>query len=162
MLTRRTLLIGSSAAVVAGAGAVWLGARRMGSMVDYAIAMAALRAPLPANPAPQDLIRFATLAANSHNTQAWTFEVAPDRIDILPDLTRATPAVDPDNHHLFTSLGCAAENLSVAAASRGLPGQIRFDPAAGAVGFDYARGAASDAALSDAIPLRQSTRSEYD
>jgi hypothetical protein len=27
---------------------------------------------------------------------------------ILPDLSRRCPAVDPDDHHLFVSLGCAA------------------------------------------------------
>jgi hypothetical protein len=25
-----------------------------------------------------------------------------------------TPAVDPDDHHLYASLGCAAENLVIA------------------------------------------------
>ncbi len=163
MIKRRNLLIGGGAALISGAGAAWLGLRRMGSMEDYTAAVTALRAPLPAGPDVQDLIRFATLAANNHNTQAWVFHAAGNSITLLPDPTRATPVVDPDNHHLFVSLGCAAENLSIAAASRGMPGELQFDPASGgAIRFSHAGGAATDTALSDAIPLRQSTRGLYD
>ena len=151
------------AAVIGVAGAGWSGCRRMGSMKRYAADIAPLRAALPAHPASRDLIRFATLAANSHNTQAWQFRVTPGRIDILPDLTRRTPAVDPDDHHLFATLGCAAENLSIAAAARGLPGDVAFDAGDDGAGrFDFTAGASRDAALCDAIPLRQSTRADYD
>ena len=59
----------------------------------------------------QELVRYATLAPSSHNTQCWKFRVEDNAIAILPDLARRTPAVDPDDHHLFVSLGCAAENL---------------------------------------------------
>ncbi len=162
MVMRRDLLIGAGAVIVTGAGAVVYGASQMGSMDSYAAAMAALRSPLPAGPGTADLIRFATLAANSHNTQAWRFRVADNGIDIVPDLKRATPVVDPDNHHLFISLGCAAENLRVAAASRGMPGDVRFDPATTAIRFTHTTGAATETALSDAIPLCQSTRGLYD
>ena len=163
MVARRSLLIGGSAVVIAGVGAAGLGLRQMGSMDDYTAHVAGLRAPLPANPELQDLIRFATLAANSHNTQAWAFHAEGNSITILPDLTRATPVVDPDNHHLFVSLGCAAENLSIAAASRGMLGEVRYDPASGGtLSFAHSTGAMSDTALSDAIPLRQSTRGMYD
>jgi Nitroreductase family len=162
MVNRRNLLIGGGAMMVAGAGAVLYEVRQMGSMDSYDTAMLALRAPLPASPAPPDLVRFATLAANSHNTQAWRFRVAGDTISILPDAARATPVVDPDNHHLFISLGCAAENLTVAAASRGMPGEVRFDPDTSALSFTHIAGATSDTSLSDAIPQRQSTRGMYD
>lgn len=161
-VNRRKLLIGAGALVVTGAGAVVYGARQMGSMNNYAAAMVALRAQLPASPDAAGLIRVATLAANSHNTQAWRFRVADNGIDIVPDLTRATPVVDPDNHHLFISLGCAAENLRIAAASRGMPGDVRFDPATTEIRFAHTTGAATETALSDAIPLRQSTRGLYD
>ena len=138
----------------------------MGSPDRYAANIAPLRAALPAlpaDPAWRDLIRFATLAANSHNTQAWKFRTGDGWIDILPDPARRTPAVDPDHHHLFASLGCAAENLSIAAAARGLPGKVAFDAGGGgAVRFDDAAGAIRDAALCDAIALRQSTRADYD
>ena len=49
-------------------------------------------------------------------------------MSIEPDLTRRCPAVDPDDHHLFVSPGCAAENLAQAALANGLQATIRFDP----------------------------------
>jgi len=69
----------------------------------------------------------ATLPANSHNTQPWIFTAGTDAIIIAPDFTRRCPAVDPDDHHLFVSLGCAAENLVVAASALGLGATPRFD-----------------------------------
>ena len=51
------------------------------------------------------LIRFATLTASSHNTRPWRFRMAPDVITIIPDLSRRCPVVDPDDAHLYRSLG---------------------------------------------------------
>lgn len=76
----------------------------------------------------RELIRHAVLAASSHNTQPWKFRVQKDIITILPDFTRRCPAVDPDDSHLFKSLGCAAENLVHAAAAQGFSTDVRFDP----------------------------------
>ena len=39
---------------------------------------------------------------------------------------RALPVADPDNHHLFVSLGCAAENVSLAALAAGRPTEVSF------------------------------------
>jgi nitroreductase len=63
----------------------------------------------------QELVRYATLAPSSHNTQCWKFKLGGHAVSILPDLTRRCPAVDPDDHHLLASSGCAAENLVLAA-----------------------------------------------
>jgi hypothetical protein len=75
----------------------------------------------------RELIRYATLAPSSHNTQCWKFRVEARAISILPDLSRRCPVVDPDDHHLFVSLGCAAENLIQAALANGLKGDSGFD-----------------------------------
>jgi hypothetical protein len=110
-----------------------------------------------------DLIRYATLAANGHNAQPWQFRLRGDGIDILPDLTRRTPVVDPDDHHLFVSLGCAAENLALAAGHTGRPGRIDFDPAAGGgISFQFEEAPPASTELFGAIAQRQSTRAEYD
>jgi hypothetical protein len=68
----------------------------------------------------RELVRYATLAPSSHNTQCWKFRIEQDAIAIGPDLSRRTPSVDPDDHHLHVSLGCAAENLVQAALAHGL------------------------------------------
>ncbi|WP_448664688.1 Acg family FMN-binding oxidoreductase [Sphingomonas sp. CJ20] len=161
-MNRRQMLIGGGA-IVAGAAAAGYGCSGTGSMAAYADAMAAQRALLSAHPPLAELIRYATLAASGHNTQPWRFQPDPRRIAILPDFARRTHVVDPDDHHLFASLGCAAENLALAAAASGRRGEPRFDPhAAGSVVLDFATGPAERSALFDAIPKRQSTRADYD
>lgn len=162
-MTRRQILIGCGALVAAGAGATYSEVRKLGSMLDYNASVAAMRAALSERPEMRDLIRYATLAANGHNTQPWRFKITKDRVDVLPDFSRRTPVVDPDDHHLFVSLGCAAENLAIASGAHGRPGELRFDPANdGSVVFAFGVGPAAGSNLLDAIPRRQSTRTEYD
>lgn len=160
-MNRRHLLLGG-AGLAAGAAALGATAwATMGSIDDATAAANRARTPLPVHPSDRDLIRQATLAANGHNTQPWRFRALPDRIDILPDFSRRTPAVDPDDHHLFVSLGCAAENLAIAATSAGLGGQLLINTD-GTATFFKGHGRQGDPELAAAIPLRQSTRSTYD
>ncbi|MFO7706139.1 MAG: Tat pathway signal protein, partial [Halopseudomonas sp.] len=119
----------------------------------------------PLGVAPDDyseLVRYATLAASSHNTQPWLFQLEAKRIRILPDLSRRCPAVDPDDHHLYASLGCAAENCLLAAKAAGLEGSFSYDASASGVQIDLEPATPVRSALFDAIPLRQCSRSEYD
>lgn len=162
-MSRRHALAGGGALVLAGAGASVIGYRRLAAMGEYDVAVAATRAALAQNPSHRELVRFATLAPNGHNTQPWRFCIGADRIDILPDFARRTPVVDPDDHHLFVSLGAAAENLAIAAAASGHPAGIAFDPSAtGAVRVTMGNGPAVASPLFGAIRPRQSTRSDYD
>lgn len=111
----------------------------------------------------KELIRYATLAPSSHNTQCWKFRLEDRAIAILPDLSRRCPVVDPDDHHLYVSLGCAAENLSQAAKAQGLSGQITFYASGdGAVQIALEPSPITVTPLFEAIPHRQCTRAEYD
>jgi hypothetical protein len=112
----------------------------------------------------RELVRCATLAPSSHNTQCWKFALDANgrSISILPDLARRCPAVDPDDHHVFVSLGCATENLIQAALAFGLKGEAQFDTAANAVRVALAPTRAQTTPLFTAIPLRQCTRGDYD
>lgn len=122
-----------------------------------------MRATLAAQPETQGLIRYATLAPNGHNTQPWRFAVSSNRITLRPDVSRRTPVMDPDDHHVFVSLGCAAETLALAEAARGRAGDLRFDEVdGGAIAFDHSHTPGSRSVLFDAIPKRQSTRNIYD
>lgn len=160
---RRQLLIGGGTLVLAGASTAYMGFRQTGSMEDYNASVTATRATLSLRPEMRDLIRYATLAPNGHNTQPWRFRIDKSRIEILPDFSRRTPVVDPDDHHIFVSLGCAAENLALAAGARGQPGELGFEPANdGSVVLTFGGGPSVPAALFDAIPKRQSTRADYD
>jgi len=134
----------------------------------------------------RELVRLATLAPSSHNTQCWRFRLdasaatGEDEIAILPDLSRRCPVADPDDHHLHVSLGCAAENIVQAAAAMGRRASVATttsgDDGRGEVAIRIPRSPplspdqpaaddaddADDAALAAAIPERQCTRSEYD
>ena len=108
------------------------------------------------------LVHYATLAANSHNTQPWQFSRTGNTVIIKPDLARATPAVDPDNHHVFASLGCAAENLMLAAKAAGQNATLHFNDTDQQVEIDLTPGERTTNPLFEAIPNRQCTRSVYD
>ena len=119
---------------------------------------------LGGNALGRELVRCATLAPSSHNTQCWRFALDANgrSIAVLPDLARRCPAVDPDDHHLFVSLGCATENLIQAALAHGLQGEARFDPADDAVRVAFEPTQAQTTPLFKAIPTRQCTRGVYD
>jgi hypothetical protein len=110
----------------------------------------------------RELVRCATLAPSSHNTQCWKFALEDKAITIVPDLSRRLPTVDPDDHHVFVSLGCAAENLIQAASAHGLKGEVSFDGARDAVRVSLAPAPAEATPLFKAIPVRQCTRGDYD
>jgi nitroreductase len=160
---RRDLLIAGGAALVGAGVGAYVEVGHMGSMARYGAAASALRAPLSDPTQMGALVRYATLAASGHNTQLWRFRLGERTITILPDPSRRTPIVDSDDHHLFVSLGCAAENLSLAAAARGLFGQPIFNERdGGSIAFRLNPGKPDASTLFDAIPHRQSTRAEYD
>jgi hypothetical protein len=111
----------------------------------------------------RDLVRYATLAPSSHNTQCWKFHTKERSITIEPDLSRRCPVVDPDDHHLFVSLGCATENLVQAALASGLRADAHFNPeGAGAVAVSLEATHAVATPQFLAIPDRQCTRGDYD
>ncbi|MDZ4731296.1 MAG: hypothetical protein SH820_15275 [Xanthomonadales bacterium] len=159
MILRRTLL--ASGLSVAAIGAVGYG---LWPRLDtYDDEVHRQRQLLSADPEMTDLVRMATLAANGHNTQPWRFRLNGAGVSILPDLTRRTAVVDPDDHHLYVSLGCAAENLMIAAKAhaRSAGMDIRKDGES-AIDIALQPGPSRPSTLYQAIPLRQSTRSAYD
>ena len=76
----------------------------------------------------KEWVRMATLATSSHNSQPWKFKLKSNLITNIPDFQHRCPAVDPDNSHLFKSLGCAAENIIQAAKAVGFHADAQFDP----------------------------------
>lgn len=67
----------------------------------------------------EELVAQAVKAPSGHNTQPWHFELSGNTIEIKPDFSRSLPVVDADNRELFVSLGCATENLCIAASHKG-------------------------------------------
>jgi hypothetical protein len=110
----------------------------------------------------RELVRYATLAASGHNTQPWKFAIRGDAIEIHPDYTRRLPAVDPNDRELWMSLGCALENLLVAARAAGYAADVTYPDVADFIQIRLAADSAQASPLFGAIPLRQNTRSAYD
>lgn len=110
----------------------------------------------------RELVRYASLAASSHNTQPWKFHLEETGITVVPDLSRATPVVDPDNHHLYVSLGCAVENLVIAANAHGLHATVDTSNPESGIYIDLVPCKAESSELFEAIPHRQCTRNLYD
>ena len=167
MMNRRQFMATGAVAGIGVAGGLAL---RWFRSAEHAYEEAVQRTwrPIKNDPAAPDarmreLVRYAALAPSSHNTQCWRFRIGERSISMLPDLQRRCPAVDPDDHHLFVSLGCAAENLLQAAAAMGLHGDPVFNTGADDV-LDVALEPmkALQSPLYEAIIRRQSTRTEFD
>jgi nitroreductase len=76
------------------------------------------------------LLRYAILAPSSHNTQPWTFAVdRVDQVSVYADASRWLRVADADKRELFISVGCALENLVVAAEHFGYTTQVSYFPA---------------------------------
>ena len=165
MPTRRQVIL-AIAALTGGTAAYAAGSfHRAASRYDEAVRNTWRHTPensLIESAINRELVRYATLAASSHNTQCWKFGIEAQTISILPDWSRRCTAVDPDNHHLFVSLGCATENLIQAAQAFGKHGEVHFDFAMNIVKVTLEPSKASVSTLFNAIPKRQCTRSEYD
>ncbi len=114
---------------------------------------------------PLSLVRAAVLASNAHNTQPWLFRVEPTGIDLFTDTTRGTGANDPLGRELVISLGCALENLLLAAAPNGFLATPTLFP--DPVEPNHVARVALTAAeptgspLYDAIPNRHTNRAAY-
>ena len=76
----------------------------------------------------KEIIHYATLAPSGHNTQPQKFSIKNNSILIYPDYSRRLLVVDPDDHALFISLGCALENLIIAANHMGYSAKVECFP----------------------------------
>jgi nitroreductase len=169
-MSRRSFLkrlgIGAGAVVVVGGGGLaW-------RVVDQGViapgtgpAYEAWRAKLTGDGA-LSLVRAAILAANAHDTQPWRFAVTADRIDLFADRSRTIGAVDPLGRELELSLGCALENLALAAAPNGYTASVELVPDVAdrdhVARVELAADAAAVSPLFEAIPRRHTDRGAYD
>jgi len=118
--TRRTFLAAGAASLAAGCG-------RESPIDDAYAPWRNWQAPeLRATPAA--LVAAACLAANPHNTQAWKFRADGDRIDVFADLSRDLGAMDAALREMHLGLGCAIENLTIAASANGFSVETRVEP----------------------------------
>lgn len=111
---------------------------------------------------PTALVAAAVLAANPHNSQAWTFRIAEDAIDLYADAGRSTGALDPLDRELHVGLGCALENLLLAAPANGYAPTLTLLPEPGHVAHvALAPGPEERSPLYAAIGHRHTDRSAF-
>lgn len=68
---------------------------------------------------PLQLVRAAILASNPHNTQPWLFRVTETQVELYADVRRNLGTFDPYLREMHLGLGCAVENMMLAAAESG-------------------------------------------
>ena len=112
-----------------------------------------------------NIIHYATLAPSGHNTQPWTYSVNNNIVRIYPDFSKRLPIVDPDDHALYISLGCALENLVIAANYNGYSTSVEYfstDEKEECIKIELCRETVRfDFDLFTSISKRQSTRCPY-
>ena len=115
----------------------------------------------------------AILAASPHNTQPWLFKITNSSIELHIDTQRNVGALDPYLREEHIGMGCALENLMLAAPANGyaatamlLPGKLGPIPAEPkpqlVARVDLAPGKREESELYNAIPRRHTNRSPYD
>jgi hypothetical protein len=114
---------------------------------------------------PLSLVRAAILAANPHNTQPWLFRVSASQIDLFADTTRRIGATDPFLREMHIGVGCALENLMLAAEANGYAANLSLVPEASdpthAARIVLASAQPIEPDLYRAIPLRHTNRGAY-
>jgi hypothetical protein len=116
------------------------------------------------------LLRYAILAPSGHNTQPWKFAVGKDEIAIFVNKDHWLRVADADQRELYASVGCALENLLIAAEHFGYGHQVTYFPEAlnqrlvAAVEFLPGQTSSSfrSPELFDAISARHTNRKPYD
>jgi hypothetical protein len=121
---------------------------------------------------PLALVRAGILGASPHNTQPWLFRVSNSSIELYADTKRNTGALDPYLREQHIALGCALENMTLAAGANGysasatlLPGKLESSSADQrqlVARVELAPGTRQKNELYDAIPLRHTNRNPYD
>jgi hypothetical protein len=122
---------------------------------------------------PLELVRAAILAASPHNTQPWLFKITGSSIELHLDTRRNVGALDPYLREEHLGMGCALENLMLAAPANGyaatatlLPGKLCAIPSKPGPKFvarvDLVPSQREQGELYNAIPRRHTNRSPYD
>lgn len=124
---------------------------------------------------PLALVAAGVLAANPHDSQPWRFHVGEQSIEIFADTARNLGAMDPFLREMHIGLGCALENMVLAAPANGFAARIETIPGsladladrrgavhAASVHLTRLAGPATPAPAYAAIPRRHTNRFPYD
>jgi len=166
-LTRRDFLKLGGATLIAVAGGSVLRAADQGMFsVGQGVAYEPWKNWRDAKSPVERIIAAGILASNPHNSQPWLFRVTDSTIDLFAVPERQIGVIDPLRREIYIGLGCAVENMRLAAEAEGFTPTIRLMPDlttelhAASISFAVSTPLASE--LYSAIPNRHTNRAAYD
>jgi len=131
-----------------------------------------LESDYPSNSSSEErmtyLLNYAILAPSIYNSQPWKFNVSNDEILVFADQSRWPRVADKDRRELYMSLGCAIENLVIAAEHFGYNCSVSYFPGekdlAAAISLTPQSevGSYSRPDLFEAITTRRTNRQPYE
>jgi len=166
-LTRRDFLKFGGATLVAVAGGVVLRAADQGVFsVGKGIAYEPWSNWRDATTGPERIVAAGILASNPHNSQPWIFQITDSTIDLFADPERQIGVIDPFLREMYIGLGCALENMVLAAQAEGFTAILELMPALSnqthVAHMRLALASPMPSELYFAIPDRHTDRGAYD
>ena len=170
-VTRRGFLkwtgAGVGAAVVAGAAGVGIRGALNGGFAAGAGDPYELWSAWNGLTGTDRVVAAGVLACNPHNTQPWVIGIADNRITIASDPSRRMPVNDAMEREHFAGVGCAIENMVIAARAAGTQVDVDLFPdgtsadLVARLTLQDGAGPILDAELEAAIPRRHTNRGAY-
>jgi len=173
-LSRRDFLkLGGAALVVVAGGSVFRAVDQGMFSVGQGSAYEPWKNWRNAQTPAERIVAAGILASNPHNSQPWRFHITSSKIDLFAVPERQIGAIDPFRREMYIGLGCALENMRLAAEAEGFEADIHLMPDqtteshAASISLVEATSAASpwtgsEQALYEAIPRRHTNRAAYD
>lgn len=103
-------------------------------------------------------------APSGHNTQPWKIRIDNNTFEVHPDFSFSLPVADQNNRELYVSVGCAIENICLAANEKGFGEQVIIRKHPDDYTFaciEITKGTANPSSLFSQIAKRQTNRSVY-
>jgi hypothetical protein len=162
---RGFLRLAGAAGVFVAAGGVW----RAANQGVFSAGTGPAYAPWPewrdAPTAPERVVAAGILASNPHNSQPWLFRVAATQIDLFADHSRQIGTIDPFLREMHIGLGCALENMLLAAAAEGYSADLSLLPDATdtrhVARISLTKASPEKSQLYTSIPTRHTDRGAY-
>jgi hypothetical protein len=166
-LSRRDFLkLGGAALVVVAGGSVFRAVDQGMFSVGQGVAYEPWKNWRDAASPIERIVAAGILASNPHNSQPWIFRITDSTIDLFAIPERQIGVIDPFRREMYIGLGCAIENMRLAAEAEGFKADIRLIPdpttETHAASIFLASAESATSPLYEAIPNRHTNRAAYD